>query len=175
MIVAIMVTPADVTDRDAAREVLLRLCLEHPEITQVWADQGYSGELVTWARNTLGLLLRISKKPPGQVEFKVLPRRWIVERSLSWITQARRLVRDYERLPRHSEALVNWTAITLMTRRLARQVSQSNRLCLPLRAGVLIPLPHQSAGFLGIEEFQTTESMHPQHLIQALQLLREHR
>jgi Transposase DDE domain len=47
MIVAVLVTPADVTDRDAAREVLLRLCLEHPEITQVWADQGYSGELVT--------------------------------------------------------------------------------------------------------------------------------
>jgi len=43
-----------------------------------------------------------------------------VERSLSWITQARRLVRDYERLPRHAEALVNWTAITLMTRRLTR-------------------------------------------------------
>ena len=63
MIVAVMVTPANVTDRDAAREVLLRLCLEHPEITQVWADQGYSGELVTWARETLGLLLRISKRP----------------------------------------------------------------------------------------------------------------
>jgi Transposase DDE domain len=76
MIVAVMVTPANVTDRDAAREVLLRLCLEHPEITQVWADQGYSGELVTWARETLGLLLRISKRPPGQVGFKVLPRRW---------------------------------------------------------------------------------------------------
>ena len=65
-------------------------------------------------------MLRISKKPPGRTGFKVLPRRWIVERSLFWITQARRLVRDYERLPRHSEALVNWTAITLMTRRLTR-------------------------------------------------------
>jgi transposase len=53
------------------------------------------------------------------VGFKVLPR-WIVERSLSWITQARRLVRDYERLPRHAEALINWIAITLMARRLAR-------------------------------------------------------
>jgi transposase len=125
MIVAVMVTPANVTDRDAAREVLLRLCLEHPEITQVWADQGYSGELVTWAKDTLGLMLRISKRPPGQIGFKVLPRRWIVERSLSWITQARRLVRDYERLPRHSEALVSWTAITLMTRRLTRATAQS--------------------------------------------------
>jgi hypothetical protein len=48
-------------------------------------NQGYSGELVSWARDKLGLLLRISKKPPGQVGFKVLPRRWIVERPLSWI------------------------------------------------------------------------------------------
>ena len=125
MIVTVMVTAADITDRDAAREVLVRLCLTHPQITQVWADQGYSGELVTWARDKLGLLLRISKKPPGQVGFKVLPRRWIVERSLSWITQARRLVRDYERLPQHSEALINWTAITLMARRLTWTVAQS--------------------------------------------------
>ncbi|MBR7825983.1 hypothetical protein KDK95_06675 [Actinospica sp. MGRD01-02] len=65
-----MAARSDVTDRDAAREVLLQLCLEHPGITQVWADQGYSGELVAWAKDTLGLLLRISKKPPGQVGFK---------------------------------------------------------------------------------------------------------
>jgi transposase len=101
----VVVTPAGVTDRDAARELLTALCLEHPEITQVWADQGYSGELVAWAKDTLGLLPRISKKPPGQVRFNVVPRRWIVERSLSWITQARRLVRDHERLPRHAEVL----------------------------------------------------------------------
>ena len=87
---------------------------DHPGL----ADQGYSGELVAWAKDTLGLL-RISRKPPGQVGFEILPRRWIVERSQSWITQARRLVRDYERLPRHAEALVNWTAVIPMARRLA--------------------------------------------------------
>lgn len=62
MIVAVVVTPADVTDRDAARQALLRLCLEHPEITRAWADQGYSGGLVAWAKDPLGLLLRISKR-----------------------------------------------------------------------------------------------------------------
>lgn len=61
-----MVTPANVTDRDAAREVLPRPRLEHPEITQVWADQAYSGELVTWAKDTVALMLRISKKPPAR-------------------------------------------------------------------------------------------------------------
>jgi transposase len=47
-------------------------------------------------------------------------RRWVVERSLSWLSQRRRLVRDYERLPAHHEALVLWSMIMLMTRRLAR-------------------------------------------------------
>ncbi|MFK4687754.1 transposase [Streptomyces pristinaespiralis] len=46
----VMVTPADMTDRDAAKEVLFRLRLMHPEITIVWADSGYAGQLVTWAK-----------------------------------------------------------------------------------------------------------------------------
>lgn len=86
---------------------------------QVWADAGHAGQLIDWARDKLGIDLRISKRPPGQSGFKVLPRRWIVERSLSWTTQARRNVRDYERLPQVSEALITWAAIRPMTRRLA--------------------------------------------------------
>ncbi|MBB5108919.1 hypothetical protein FHS40_008045 [Streptomyces spectabilis] len=50
----------------------------------------------------------------------LLPRRWIVERSLAWILHARRLVRDYERLPVHAETMVNRALIILMSRRLAR-------------------------------------------------------
>ncbi|WP_435866399.1 hypothetical protein [Streptosporangium sandarakinum] len=62
-------------------------------------------------------------KRPGQTGFKVLARRWIVERSLSWLMNARRNVIDYERLPQHSEAHLTWAAITLMTRRLTRKTS----------------------------------------------------
>lgn len=53
--------------------------------------------------------------------FVVLPRRWVVERSLAWMMHARRHTRDYERLIQHSETLITWAAITLMTRRLARK------------------------------------------------------
>ena len=120
LVALVLVTPANVPDRDAAKDLLARLKLTHPEIVQVWADAGYAGQLVDWARDKLGINLRISKRPPGQTGFKVLPRRWIVERSLSWTTQARRNVRDYERLPEVSEALINWAAIRLMTRRLAQ-------------------------------------------------------
>lgn len=98
----------------------------HPEITVVWADSAYAGQLVDWAKKTLKLTINVVSRPPGHPGFIVLPRRWIVERSLSWIMRARRNVRDYERLPQHSEAHITWAAITLMTRRLAR--SRARRL-----------------------------------------------
>ncbi|MGW7314722.1 IS5 family transposase [Streptomyces sp. NPDC054865] len=120
MPVMIMVTPADMTDRDAAREMLFRLRLTHPQITQVWADSAYAGQLVDWARDFLDITLRTVSRPKGAKGFVVLPRRWRVERTLGWIMNARRNVRDYERLPQHGEAHINWTLITLMTRRLTR-------------------------------------------------------
>lgn len=67
----------------------------------------------------LNLTIKIVSRPREQVEFVVLPRRWIVERSLSWIMRARRNSRDFERLPSHAEAHLTWSAITLMSRRLA--------------------------------------------------------
>lgn len=118
-LVDVLVTPADTTDRDAARLLLARLRVAHPEITLIWADSGYSGELEKWAKDELGLTMCISRRPPGARGFVLVPRRWVVERSLSWIMRARRLVRDYERLPQHSEAEISFSAITLMARRLA--------------------------------------------------------
>jgi transposase len=117
----VMVTPADMTDRDAAKEVLFRLRLMHPEITIVWADSAYAGTLVTWAKTFLGLTIKTVSRPKGVAGFVVLPRRWVVERSLAWMMHARRHARDYERLVQHSESLITWAAITLMTRRLTRR------------------------------------------------------
>ena len=51
----------------------------------------------------------------------VLPRRWVVERTLAWITRCRRTVRDYERLPEHHETIVYWAMIITMSRRLTRR------------------------------------------------------
>jgi hypothetical protein len=59
-------------------------------------------------------------KRPGPHVFEVPPRRWVAERSLSWIVRRRRCVRDYERLPAHHEAMVQWAMIIVMGRRLAR-------------------------------------------------------
>ena len=65
----------------------------------------------------------------GCLRFKVLPRRWTVERSLPWLMRARRNSRDYERLPEHSEAHITWANITLITRRITR--TQNRRAAIP--------------------------------------------
>lgn len=66
-------------------------------------------------------------RPKDASGFIVLPRRWVVERSLAWMMHARRNARDYERLIQHSETLITWAAITLMARRLARKGATPSR------------------------------------------------
>ncbi|RBQ11647.1 IS5 family transposase [Spongiactinospora rosea] len=121
LLMMVMVTAAGQPDRDAARELLARLRMLHPQLTLIWGDSAYTGTLVEWARRFLHLTLKIVTKRPGQTGFKVLARRWIVERSLSWLMNARRNVVDFERKPSHSEAHLTVAAITLMTRRLTRK------------------------------------------------------
>jgi len=62
-----------------------------PSLALVFADGGYAGRLVTWARQIPRIVLEIVRKPEGQRGFAVLPRRWVVERTLSWLTAHRRL------------------------------------------------------------------------------------
>ena len=108
-------------DRDAARPLLWNLRRAFPSIKLTWADGGYAGKLVTWAMTRLRLRLDIVKRPDDLHTFQVLPRRWVVERTLAWITGHRRTVRDYERLAAHHETYVYWAMIIVMTRRLARK------------------------------------------------------
>lgn len=66
----VMVSPADRTDRDCARDLLARLRLLHPQLTLAWADSAYSGVLVDWARRSLDLTLKIVSKAAGQTGFR---------------------------------------------------------------------------------------------------------
>jgi len=72
----------------------------------VFADQGFAGRLLDWAARTLSMVIDIVRKPPEQRGFKVHPKRWVVERTLAWLTAHRRLARDYERDPEVSEELI---------------------------------------------------------------------
>ncbi|MFG1959610.1 transposase [Nonomuraea sp. NPDC049028] len=106
-------------DRDGAKTALLSAYLTTP-VRHVFADQGFAGRLVHWARDTLRTALEIVRKPADQRSFNVISRRWVVERTLAWLTACRRLARDYERDPTVSEAIIRWAAIADMARRLTR-------------------------------------------------------
>ncbi|MGH9072304.1 MAG: IS5 family transposase [Acidimicrobiales bacterium] len=123
MVLALVVTAANVQDRDGGRLVIEEAVKSHGQLTKVWADGGYAGKLVDWAVERLDVDLEIVRKREGQRTFEVLPRRWVVERTLSWVVKCRRLVADYERKIEHSLAMVRWAMIGLMGRRLARKVS----------------------------------------------------
>ena len=120
LLLVVLITAASVQDRDGARPLLWRLRCAHRRVRLVWADAGYAGRLVAWAALTLGLRVEIVRRRLAHA-FRVLPRRWLVERTFAWISRHRRTVRDYERLPDHHQAMVTWAMITVMTRRLARQ------------------------------------------------------
>jgi transposase len=120
LLLEVLATPASVQDRDAARPLLFNLHRARRRVRRAWADAVYAGKLQPWAATYLKLTVEIVRRPDGQHTFEVLPRRWVVERTLAWITSYRRCARDYERLPASHEATVYWAMITLMTRRLTR-------------------------------------------------------
>ena len=75
------------------------------------ADRGYRGSLVEWCQETLGLVLEIVAPPPDQQGFAVHPPRWGVERTFAWLNLYRRLSKDYEECPRHSEGMISLASI----------------------------------------------------------------
>ena len=101
LLLTALVTAASAQDRDAAKAAAVEPARAFPSVKLAWADSGYAGKLVTWAAGRLKpkLTLEIVRRPDDLHTFKVLPRRWVVERTLSWISKHRRGVRDYE-LPR---------------------------------------------------------------------------
>jgi transposase len=123
LVLMVTVTAAGMQDRDAAHRLLALLREHFSTISLVWADGGYAGRLVTWAKAVLQLTITIVKRTDDTKGFVVLPRRWVVERTFGWLTRHRRLVRDYERRPEHHEAMVWWATVTIMTRRLARELA----------------------------------------------------
>ena len=118
LLLAVVVHAADVQDRDGAKLVLNKLVGRFPRLKLVWADGGYAGQLVDWTRELGGWLLEIVRRPPDSHHFQVLPRRWVVERTLAWLGRYRRLSKDYEALPESSEAWIHIAMIHLMLRRL---------------------------------------------------------
>jgi transposase len=132
LVLVVAVTSASVQDRPGGRRVLRALAQRFPSIGLVWADAGYANKidasLLTWAQEKLRLVVQIVKRSDDVKGFQVLPRRWVVERTFGWLVRNRRLARDYERSPEHSETMIKIAMIRLMATRLAGQSARwSNR------------------------------------------------
>ena len=139
---------AKVPDEDGIRLLLNPACNRLGRLSHLWVDAGYQGRGRRWAQEALGLSVEVVRRPrkllPEEVAklwaqewakegkevdwqrlmpprgFKVLPRRWVVERTFAWISHNRRMAKDYERLCATSEALIYVAMTRLMVRRLAR-------------------------------------------------------
>jgi putative transposase len=118
---SIYVTPADVQDRVGARLLLAGLKPLVPRLKKIWADGAYGGEpLAQWCREQGCWDLEVVERDREVEGFEVVPKRWIVERTFSWLGRSRRLSKDYERRVQTSECLMKVEMIRLILRRLAR-------------------------------------------------------
>src|SRR5215217_6882357 len=108
---------AKVPDQDGLKLLLKGVRDRLPRLSHLWVDAGYQGRGKEWARE--GKEIDWQRLMPRR-GFEVLPRRWVVERTFSWLSQNRRTSRDYERLCASGEAFIYVAMSRLMVRRLAR-------------------------------------------------------
>jgi putative transposase len=120
LLLAVCVTPANVGERDGARGFLSKAIQSFGWLRCIWADQGYDGQsFASWIashRKTGTLRLEIVSRIFSR-GFRLLPRRWIVERTFGWFVKNRRLVRDYEITTSSAEGWIYVSMIGLMLRR----------------------------------------------------------
>ena len=121
LLLCVVVHVASVQDRDGAKLVLENCRDKLPRLQLVWADGGYAGKLIAWTDETCHWKLEIVKRSDKAEGFTVLPRRWVVERTISWVNNERRLSKDYECWPETSEAMIHLSMINVMLKRLASQ------------------------------------------------------
>jgi len=116
----VLVGPANVQDRDGAEPLLAQVRHLFPFIERVIGDAGYQGPRMLAAMQHTGPWELQIVRRCDKHRFVVLPKRWIVERTLGWISHHRRLARDYERHIRTAAAFVRLAMIRIMLRRQAR-------------------------------------------------------
>jgi putative transposase len=103
-------------DRDGAKRVFEAIKRILPSMKIIFADGGYAGELIVWVEQLRSFILKAVKRTDKG--FKILPKRWIVERTFAWLYKYRRLSRDYERYATSGEDMIRLAMINIMLRRL---------------------------------------------------------
>src|SRR4051794_35193679 len=123
LLLAVVVHPANIQDRDGAKLVFAKAKLlgAWPRLERVWADGGYAGKLIGWVSSFCQWVLEIVKRNDDVKGFKLLPKRWVVERTFSWLSNCRRLSKHYEYWNETGEAMIHVAMIRLMLRRLTKE------------------------------------------------------
>jgi transposase len=118
------ITPADIQDREMIAPLLKLARRRFPSLARAIADGGYQGPATATAvREEAGIPLEIVKRSDHAKGFKVLPQRWIAERTFGWLGRCRRLAKDFENLARSHAAFFILAMIRLMVRRIVRRRS----------------------------------------------------
>ena len=114
-----VVHAADIQDRDGGVVLMTTMFGLFPFLLKLYADSGYQGP--KFQRG----LRRVCRKVNVQIvkrsdagKFVVLPKRWIVERTIAWLNRCRRLAKDWERMNRNALAFLRWASVRLMLRKL---------------------------------------------------------
>jgi len=119
-LIGMLVTEANASERLGAVIVLHEAKEKLQKLEVVWVDQGYSGSnFASNVKKVCGDQVRVEVIKRNSKEFKILPKRWIVERTFGWLNRFRRLSKDYELFTEFSTAMIYGSLIRVMTRRLA--------------------------------------------------------
>ncbi len=120
LLLAVHVSKASVSDQAGLTRLLAALVGKLPRLHVIKADEGYQGEdFIHWVLKCYGRIIELVKRPEGSRGFIVQPQRWVVERTLAWLGNYRRLSKDYEVLPETSETFIYMAMVDIMTKRLA--------------------------------------------------------
>lgn len=130
-VLGVLVVAADWSEPAGGQALLAQLVPQLPRLLKLWADKAYRGELVTGLRDTFGVELEIVTRPPEAKGFVLLPRRWVVERTLAWWSRNRRLAKEYEHWTASSTLLLYLAAVHRLLKRLAPDPSAPIPYALP--------------------------------------------
>ncbi|GLW34499.1 hypothetical protein Areg01_74360 [Actinoplanes regularis] len=126
LLLFVIVTAASISDNVIGIELLDQIATTYPTITKTWVDAGFKVKTVEHGA-TLGIDVEIVTKDPQVKGFSVVKRRWVVERTLGWLMQHRRLVRDYEARPENAASMITLAMIDNLAKRLTAETTPTWR------------------------------------------------
>ena len=126
LVLAVLVTAANVHDTAGGKLLLDDLTVHHPSVTKVWADGGYQNSIFNHGAG-LGIDVEVVQRSRAK-GFEPLPKRWVIERTFGWLMQHRRLARDYEALPQRSRTMIHWAMANKMSRELTGESAPTWRI-----------------------------------------------